>query len=272
MSLSLTAYADSLVTFIFSLLSFLGSIFVLLSYLVARSKSTPRIANLILHLAASDFFWFASSGIQSIFWLFTPGNRVPRVLCFICSPLMTFTRLASLAWTCVISFNVLMSVEKRKWLWQGGDKSWRDYHYRYYIVIFLLAAPATILTIVKQHEGSDSSHLGCSPDYEALGVWYEVFFPEVLPMLLGFICNVYVFMKVYGKVSKTAYPQSVRKRRKRIMYHYIIVCIVCWVPTVATYVIEISGYHSSVMEILARACLYASGFLNFLVFGLQVLI
>ena len=54
------------------------------------------------------------------------------------------------------------------------------------------------------------------------------------------------------------------------MYHYIIVCIICWVPTVLNYMIELIGYHSTVVEILARACLYSSGFLNFLVFGMQV--
>ena len=270
MTLSRTAYADSMVTFIFSLLSLLGSIMVLISYIIARSRSTPRIANLILHLAASDFFWFFSALVQSIYWLFTPSSSVPSTVCYMASPLMTFTRMASLAWTCVISFNVLMSVEKRKWLWQGDNQSWMQYHKRYYLAIFVLAAPATVLTFVKQHSSPNASHLGCSPDYEALGLWYEVFFPEVLPILLGFVCNVYVFLNVYGKVSKSAYPQSVRKRRKRIMYHYIIVCIICWVPTVATYGIELIGYHNSVMEILARACLYSSGFLNFLVFGMQV--
>mmetsp|Transcript_129263 Transcript_129263/g.253137 ORF Transcript_129263/g.253137 Transcript_129263/m.253137 type:complete len:656 (-) Transcript_129263:189-2156(-) len=269
MSLSDTARADSLVTFIFSLLSLLGSVLVLIAYLVARSKSTPRIANLILHLAASDFFWFLSAGIQSGYWLFSSNNEVPTNACFFLSPLMSFTRMASLAWTCVISFNVLMSVEKRKWLWQGGDESWTKYHQRYYIAIFLLAAPGTVLTLVKQHTSKDTSDLGCSPNYEALGLWYEVFFPEVLPILMGFICNVYVFLNVYGKVSKTAYPQSVRKRRKRIMYHYIIVCIICWVPTVLNYMIELIGYHSTEVEIIARACLYSSGFLNFLVFGMQ---
>lgn len=197
---------------------------------------------------------------------------VPRSACFVLSPLMIFTRMASLAWTCVISFNVLMSVEKRKWLWQGGDQSWMQYHKHYYVAIFLLAAPGTVLTLVKQHSTPGSSNLGCSAGYEALGLWYEVFFPEVLPIFLGFLCNVYVFLKVYGKLSRSAYPQSVRKRRKRIMYHYIIVCIVCWVPTVVTYMIELIGYHSPIAEILARACLYSSGFLNFLVFGMQVCI
>jgi hypothetical protein len=270
MSFSPTARADSLVTFIFSYLSLLGSILVLISYAVARSKSTPRIANLILHLAASDFFWFLSAGIQSTYWLFSPDHAVPTDACFVLSPLMIFTRMASLAWTCVISFNVLMSVEKRKWLWQGGDQSYLQYHQRYYAAIFLLAAPGTVLTLIKQHTSKDTSDLGCSPNYEALGVWYEVFFPEVLPIVLGFLCNVYVFLKVYGKISKSAYPQSVRKRRKRIMYHYIIVCIICWVPTVLNYMVELIGYHNTVIEILARACLYSSGFLNFLVFGMQV--
>lgn len=77
--------------------------------------------------------------------------------------------------------------------------------------------------------------------------------------------------QVRSHMSKREFPQSVRKRRKRIMYHYVIVCILCWAPTIFTYLLEICQVHSPVMEIVARASLYSSGFFNFLVFGMQVL-
>ena len=263
-----TAYADAIVTFCFSYMSLIGSVLVLASYCVARRKSTSKTALLILHLAFSDFVWFLSSGLQATLWLTV--EYVPAGLCYVCSPVMIFTRMASLMWTCVISFNVLMSVDKRRWNWQGEQNTWQLYRRRYYLIIFLVASPAAIINVIKQHSVSGSSRLGCSPDYEPLGVWYEVLFPELLPIMLGFLFNVYVYLKVRGKMSKAAYPQSVRKRRKRIMYHYIIVCILCWVPTVASYFVELMGYESPELEIVARACLYASGFLNFLVFGMQV--
>jgi len=260
--------ADALVTCVCSYLSLVGSLLVLTSYFVARTKTMPRTATLILHLAASDFIWFSVSAIESTYWLSRDGV-VPKGLCFVCNPTMVFMRLVSLLWTCVISFNVLMSVQRRKWLWQCDDESWGTYRRRYYVIILLLALPATLLGIVKQHRGGNYN-LGCSPEYESLGLWYEVFFPELLPMLVGLLFNIFVYTQVRSRMLQSAYPQSVRKRRKRIMYHYIILCIVCWSPTVSAYLIELMGYHTAALEITARLCLYSSGFLNFLVFGMQV--
>jgi len=53
------------------------------------------------------------------------------------------------------------------------------------------------------------------------------------------------------------------------MYHYIIVNIVCWLPTIVFYIVEVAGRHSSLLEIVSRASLYLTGFFNFLVFGMQ---
>lgn len=111
-------FAISVTTFACSLLSLLGSILVLLSYVIASTNSKPKAAQLIRNLALADFFWFLSSLIQATYWLFTTKN-VPTVLCFVCSPIVIFTRMASLIWTCAISFDVLMSVNKRKWRTQG---------------------------------------------------------------------------------------------------------------------------------------------------------
>jgi len=71
-------------------------------------------------------------------------------------------------------------------------------------------------------------------------------------------------------MNQKAFPQSVRKRRRRIMYHYVIVCIMCWTPTMVFYIAEIAGLHSAALEIVARGSLYLTGFFNFLVFGMQV--
>lgn len=260
---------STIITFACSCLSLTGSILIILSYAVARTRSTPKSAYLILHLAASDFFWFLSGSVLSTLWLFNNGS-VPTGLCYLASPTISFTRMASLIWTVVISFNVLMSVQKRKWFWKSQEQAWEAYRKIYFAIIFVLATPGTLLSIIKQHTGGqDSESLGCSPGYEPIGLWYEVFFTELLPITIGFICNMYVFFTVRRKMSKSAFPQSVRKRRKRVMYHYIIVCILCWIPTILQYVLEIAGFHSQMVEIVARTSLYASGFLNFLVFGMQ---
>ena len=178
--------------------------------------------------------------------------------------------MASLLWTCAISFNVLMSVEKRKWSWKTHEETWDAYKMRYYLIIFVLAAPGMLLSIVKQHESAANFNLGCDPGYEKLGLWYEVFFVELVPILFGFTCNCYVFYRIRNKMRLTAFPQSVRKRRKRIMYYYIIVCIICWIPTIVFYLVELMGVHVPAIEFFARTSLYISGFLNFLVFGMQV--
>eukprot|EP01038_Epipyxis_sp_PR26KG_P005354 gene5354-7427_t len=270
-------WRESFVTLLFSCLSLLGSGCVLLSYFVAMSpnRRTPRSAYLILQLAASDTLWFSASFIDSIFWVqHYPSGHVPNSVCRLTTPITAFSRIASLVWTSLISFNVLMSVQRRKWFltsntMNGPNEKWDKHRLYYYCVILLWAAPATILSLIKQNEPNGSPNLGCYPGYEPLGLWYEVFFTELLPLFVGFLFNLTVFLIVRNRMSKSAYPLSVRKRRKRIMYHYLIVCLICWAPTIIKYVIEILGNHSDLLELIARGCLYVSGFLNFLVFGLQ---
>lgn len=261
-----TSYFDAIVTLCCSLLSLLGSSLVLMSYMIIRVKHTPKPAYLILHLALSDFIWFMFSSTQAIFWLFSPEGRVPRELCYLASPVVAFTRMASLIWTCVISFNVLMSVQKRKWSW-AKNATWEFYRHFYFLIIFLFASPAALLSILH---GVKNEGFGCQPGYEPIGMWYEVVFSELVPISVAFLGNIYVFINVRYKMSKKAYPMSVRKRRKRIMYNYVIICIVCWFPTIVDYAAELSGFNSPNLEILARTSLYISGFLNFLVFGMQV--
>ena len=53
------------------------------------------------------------------------------------------------------------------------------------------------------------------------------------------------------------------------MYHYVIVCIVSWTPTIAHYTLQVCGIESPALEVTARGSLYLTGFLNFLVFGMQ---
>jgi hypothetical protein len=53
------------------------------------------------------------------------------------------------------------------------------------------------------------------------------------------------------------------------MYHYILVSALCWMPTFLLYVIEATGYSIVMMDIVARATLFTSGFFNFLVYGMH---
>lgn len=262
-----STFVNALVTFICSYLSLIGSMLIIISYAIARTKSTPKSAFLILHLATSDFFWFLAASVMATVWLANDG-AVPDGLCYIVAPVISFTRMSSLVWTVVISFNMLMSVKKRKWFWKTQEVAWERYRRNYFAIAFILAFPGTIMTIISQQEPDGGSN-GCSPGYEPIGVWYFVVFTELLPIILGFLCNLYVFLRLRRKFSKTAFPLSVRKRRKRIMYQYIIICMICWIPTIALYLLEISGLHSYHMEIISRTSLYISGFLNFLVFGMQ---
>ena len=268
-------------TFLCSLFSVFGSCLVILSYKIINLNNKPRAAKLIFSLAITDFLWFSASLIESSIWLFSDIS-VSVGLCYVVAPLIIFARMASLIWSCLISFDVLMTVNKRKWgvhvNTMNGDSvsNWTkclqllytDNYFNYcFAVIALLALPGALIDIVKQ--GQSSEALGCSPDYEPLGKWYEVFFTELLPILLGFVFNFWVYCTVRSKMRLKAYPQSVRKRRRRIMYHYILVTIVCWFPTILHYFIAICGVDNDAVVIIARSSLYSTGFFNFLVFGLQ---
>jgi len=252
-------------TFVCSLLSLLGSMLVVTSYMIARLTAKPKTAALISNLSITDFFWFLSSLVQSSFWI--GGEDVPDRLCYVCSPVVNFTRMASLIWTCAISFDVLMSVQKRKWLWRGEETGWKEYRIRYYVAVAVFSLPGAIYNVYKQHSGDSS--LGCNPGYEKLGGGVVVFFTELLPILVGFLTNLYVFFQVRVRMAAKAFPLSVRKKRRKIMYHYIIVCIICWTPTMVFYIAELSGLHSALLEVFSRISLYLTGFFNFLVFGMQ---
>ncbi len=258
----------ALITCICSFLSLGGSLLIILSYFIARSKSTPKTAFLILHLATSDFLWFLAASVMSTIWLTNDGN-VPDGVCYIAAPVIVFARMASLIWTCVVSFNVLMSVRKRKWFWKNQEEDWETYRKLYFAVIFLFAAPSTLLTMVSQYTAKAGEPLGCAPLSESLGAWYIIIFTEMVPIFLAFCFNMFVFFMVRDKMTKSAVPQSVRNKRKRVMYHYIVVCILCWIPMIVLEFFQVERLEPFALDVFARVALYMSGFLNFLVFGMQ---
>jgi hypothetical protein len=262
------ALVIALITCICSFLSLGGSLLIILSYFIARSKSTPKTAFLILHLATSDFLWFLAASVMSTIWLTNDGN-VPDGVCYIAAPVIVFARMASLIWTCVVSFNVLMSVRKRKWFWKNQEEDWETYRKLYFAVIFLFAAPSTLLTMVSQYTAKAGEPLGCAPLSESLGAWYIIIFTEMVPIFLAFCFNMFVFFMVRDKMTKSAVPQSVRNKRKRVMYHYIVVCILCWIPMIVLEFFQVERLEPFALDVFARVALYMSGFLNFLVFGMQ---
>ena len=115
--------------------------------------------------------------------------------------------MASLIWTCAISVDVLMSVNKRKWLLQttgttstttttttttnnnnkfiiGEGKEWILYRWIYFGIVCLFALPGCILNIINQQRFD--SNLGCNAYSEKLGNWVSVFITELLPISLGY--------------------------------------------------------------------------------------
>lgn len=190
-------------------------------------------------------------------------------MCYIAAPVIVFARMASLIWTCVVSFNVLMSVRKRKWFWKNQEEDWETYRKFYFAIIFLFAAPSTLLTMVSQYTAKAGEPLGCAPLSESLGAWYIIIFTEMVPIFLAFCFNMFVFFMVRDKMTKSAVPQSVRNKRKRVMYHYIVVCILCWIPMIVLEFFQVERLEPFALDVFARVALYLSGFLNFLVFGMQ---
>lgn len=268
MSQTITELQLSRLTLICTTFSLFGSICVIGSYIIARTKTNPKAAQLILNLAVTDFFWFLASLLEFSFLVSISSPGVPDLVCLLSSPIIVFTRQASLVWQCAISFDVYMSLNRRKWLWKGEESRWNAYRRTYIILVLIFSSPAAIVAMVKQHSGE--SNLGCSPGYEKLGSWSEIFFSEIFPIVICFFFNLFIFFMVRSQMKLKAFPQSVRKRRRRIQYYYIIACIVCWTPTIVFYLFEMSeaeGRFMDVLEILSRITLYLSGFVNFLIFG-----
>lgn len=238
------------------------------SYYNARSVTKPRAAILILNLAIADFCWFLAAVLQASFWVLAgpPGEpgKVPIAICYVASPAIALFRLASLFWTCIIAYDVHQSVKSRKMVFEADNSI-----YIYAAIAYGIALPSALVTLIKQST-EDQKDLGCSAQYENIGNVYEVLFMELIPIIIGFCANIYVFTSVCGKLSSRTFPHSVRKRRRKVMYHYTIVCIVCWAPTIVFYLSELSNNHYDGLEVFSRGCLYITGFLNFLMFGMQV--
>lgn len=260
------------VTGICTTLSLVGSFLVIVAYYIAQTRTNPRAAKLIRNLAVADFIWFSAVFVESIFWIFTGPDgevgTVPDGLCYVFSPLITVSRVSSLMWTSVVAFDVLESVTKRSWFITKESNSCTT-DLRYYIFVYGFSLPGGIATIIV-HSWKQSG-FGCSAGYEKVGIWYEVLLYELIPILLGFLFNLYVFWKVRLRMAKRAFPLSVRKRRRRVMFNYIRVCIVCWTPMMAFYVLEMCGIESALFNVISRGLLYLTGFFNFLIFGMQVL-
>ena len=282
-----------------SFLSLVGSLLVLASYWIATRKSSPKTSSkLIRNLAISDAVWFLASLIEAAYWTIdakSDGSTgdVPDLLCFICAPLQSYGRMTSLFWTCCISYDLYKCIERRAL--QAVTRNTRihrvkldkmdgisvsssssamyrfccdDKYYKFYLFVNIFSLPGPIITIIS-HQTSDDKNLGCSAGYESIGSWYMVSFVELLPITIGFILNIFMFVKIRLAMSSPSYPLSVKNRRRNVMYNYILVCIACWSPTLLGYVLALAIGNNAYVDICSRSCLYLTGLLNFLVYGMQ---
>lgn len=268
-----STYALSTTSFVCSIFSVLGSICVISSYAIAKTKSNPKAAQLIVNLALADLFWFVSSLALSGYWV--AKKLVPPLVCMVCSPILAFSRTASLVWTCAVSFDVYMSVNRRKWLWKNEQSQWEIYRRRYIVAVLVLSCPLPLYTMVNQQ---NDSGLGCRVGYEKIGSWAEFFFPELFPILIGYIFILVVVVLVRNRMSLKNFPRSVRKRRRKIMYYYVLAAFVCWTPVIIFYICELFVAFNMLnpeepwmetLELVARATHYLTGFFNFVIFGMS---
>lgn len=281
-----------------SFLSLVGSLLVLVSYWIASRKSSPKTSSkLIRNLAISDAAWFLATLIEASYWTLyatddgDPGD-VPDVICFICSPLQGYGRMTSLFWTCCISYDLYKCIERRALQAVKRNQIQRvkldtldgisvsssssrihrfccdDQYYKFYLFVNILSLPGPIIMMISHHT-SDDKNLGCEAGYESIGSWYMVSFVELLPITIGFTLNIFMFVKIRIAMSSPSYPLSVKNRRRKVMYNYILVCIACWSPTLLGYIIALATLSNAYIDIFSRSCLYLSGILNFLVYGMQ---
>ena len=281
-----------------SLLSLLGSLLVLVSYWIASKKSNPKTSSkLIRNLAISDAAWFLATLVESVYWTVyatddgDPGG-VPDIACFICAPLQSYGRMTSLFWTCCISYDLFKCIERRALQSLRRNKIEKvkldtldgisasssslrlyrfccdDLFYKFYFFVNIFSLPGPIVMMISHH-ATDEKDLGCQAGYESIGSWYVVSFVELLPITVGFILNIFMFVKIRIAMSSPSYPLSVKNRRRNVMYNYVLVCIACWSPTLLGYVIALADVSNAYIDICSRSCLYLTGFLNFLVYGMQ---
>jgi hypothetical protein len=219
---------EAILTGVLSFLSVMGSMLVLLSYIIAARVGTPKIASrLIRNLAVSDLVWFLATAIISTIWIFGAADgypgAVPDEVCYITSPLVGFGRMSSLFWTCCISIDLLQSISRRsknrKVSISSAVKreetpitttaSAEMYYFFYYLFVVLLSLPGPVLTVIIQHT-TNSSNLGCDAGYEEMGDWFIVTAVEVLPIFFGISIIICVFIQIRAKMASRFYPQSVR--------------------------------------------------------------
>ena len=281
-----------------SFLSLVGSLLVLVSYWIASRKSSPKTSSkLIRNLAISDAVWFLATLIEAAYWtLYTdddggPGD-VPDVVCFIFAPLQSYGRMTSLFWTCCISYDLYKCIERRALqsvkhnkiqkvkldtldgisVSSSSSQIYRfccdDKYYKFYFFVNIFSLPGPIITMIYHHTSSEKN-LGCQAGYESIGSWYMVSFVELFPITIGFILNIFMFVKIRIAMNSPHYPLSVKNRRRNVMYNYILVGIACWSPTLLGYIVALAGVSNAYVDIFSRSCLYLTGLLNFLVYGMQ---
>ena len=88
----------------------------------------------------------------------------------------------------------------------GEGKEWILYRWIYFGIVCLFALPGCILNIINQQRFD--SNLGCNAYSEKLGNWVSVFITELLPISLGYLCNIFVYVKVRSRMSLKSFPLS----------------------------------------------------------------
>lgn len=272
-----TIWLESSVTLCCCALSLLGSILVLSSYAIAASGTSRNIAaDLIKNLSACDLIWFTVAGSEAIIWLTVSGKnghesgQVPAEYCYVAAPLGNYARMASLMWTCCISYDVLMATVYRNWYREMSRTKVQKYRVGYHLFVNFWALPQLLGTAILQqdYQSDDDGVYGCRAETES-GVPNWLVSIEFVPILLGLAFNIIVLWRVSGRMKKRRYPLSVRKRRKRIMYYYVLAALICWLPTVILYILSLVGQSYVALDLISRGLLYSSGLVNFIIFGMN---
>lgn len=217
---------EAYITGVLSLLSFLGSILVLVSYVVAIRKTSPNTASrLIRNLAISDAVWFLSTLIEAGVWVAGAKDGetgdVPNELCYVVAPLVMYGRMTSLFWTCCISYDLLNSIERREretGKREAGQKSIDETedsaptssccagYIHFYIFVNSFSLPGPLITMIQVHTSANDADVGCSAGYEELGSWYLVAAADLIPVMIGFFINIFIFLRIRAKMNSPNYP------------------------------------------------------------------
>jgi len=249
-------YVNLYIVSFVSILSFLGSIFIVVTYIRFRRLRSFAF-KLVTFLSISDFIFY-SGKLLSLFD-FSPANQ--KTVCNVQGIMINFGELASILWSAAIAFTLYSTVLKGK---RNFEEEYNDK-----IKLVALGIPA-VLTLIPWSLGyigddGDSDH--CWIIFDARHRWKGFWLRMILfyvPLWLVVAFNAYVYFKLI-KFLKTI---NAKVNRRRISL-YPLILVICWFFPSLHVLSNAFGRDNEFMNALHNLSESMQGILNAIIYGMN---